>query len=84
MKENIISSEFPHKLMHVNFDEKIKDQFIDIVQVKDALNQVLNKTGHEADSVSPEEVNSLLKEIASFSREKITFEEFIGLFKVYF
>ncbi len=84
MKENIIYSDFPHKqMLEVNFDN-IKDRFIDIVQLRDALNQVLNKTGHEADSVSPEEVNSLLKEIASFSREKITFEEFIGLFKVYF
>ncbi len=83
MKENIISSDFPHEKMKDNFDN-IKDRFIDIVQLRDALNQVLNKTGHEADSVSSEEVNSLLKEIASFSREKITFEEFVGLFKVYY
>lgn len=83
VKENIIYPDFPDKRLDVKYDD-VKESVITHSQLKDALNQVLNKTGHEADSVTDEEVTSLLTEIASMSRKQITFEEFIGLFKVYY
>lgn len=84
VQEHIILPDFPEKNLDAKY-EQIKDAGpITHSQLKDALNQILNKSGHEADSVTDEEVTSLLKEIASLSRKKITFEEFIGLFKVYY